>query len=95
LTKYAAIDLPTLVSGGLLNKLPEGVDKVSSTGVGTLKVPNFLWLFKKQSSAVGTDDDRAIAVFILIRAEPIEPPPGTTGGGPSHANLKYQQILGP
>ncbi|MFH1140326.1 MAG: prepilin-type N-terminal cleavage/methylation domain-containing protein [Chloroflexota bacterium] len=92
LTKFTAIDLQKLVTGGLLNKLPDGVDKTSGTGVGTpeLKAPNFLWLYKKQSSSLGTDDDRAVAVFTLVKVEQIE-----ASGGAATVNLTYEQILGP
>jgi prepilin-type N-terminal cleavage/methylation domain-containing protein len=91
LTKFTAIDAPKLVAQGLLSKLPDGVDKTSATGIGTLKAPNLLWLFKRQSSSLGTDDDRAVTVFTLVKVEQIEP---TAGGGATTVNLTYEQILG-
>ncbi len=94
LTKFAAIDLAMLVTEGLLNKVPDGVDKTSSAGVGTpeLKVPNFLWLFKKTSSSLGTDDDRVVSVFTLVKVEQIEP---TAGGSATTVQITYEQIVGP
>jgi prepilin-type N-terminal cleavage/methylation domain-containing protein len=99
LTKFTAIDLTTLVSNGVLQKLPDGVDRTSNTGVGTLKAPNFLWLLQKQSSSfrvdsAGIDDDRGVTVFILVKVEQIEPPAATTTGATT-VNLTYEQILGP
>jgi hypothetical protein len=97
LTKFTAIDAQTLVTKGLLGKLPDGVAKTSGTGVGSpeLKAPNILWLFKKQNSSIGTDDDRVVTVFTLVKVEQIEPAASTTGGGATTVNLTYQQILGP
>ncbi len=98
LTKYTAIDAQLLVNKGRLKKLPEGWDKKSGTGIGSgideLKVPNILWLFKKIDSSIGVEDDRNIAVFLLVKVDLIEPPPSTLGGGATTTNLTYQQILG-
>ena len=102
LTRFTAIDIPTLVDEGLLSKVPDGVDKTSNTGIVvtaavgtlppvTLKAPNFLWLFKKQSSSLGTDDDRVVTVFTLVKVEQIEP---TAGGASTTVKLTYEEILG-
>ncbi|MDO8749562.1 MAG: prepilin-type N-terminal cleavage/methylation domain-containing protein [Dehalococcoidia bacterium] len=94
MTKYTAIDLAKLDALNLLKQMPDGVDKTSGTGVGTpeLEAPNFLWLFKKQSSSLGTDDDRAVAVFTLVKVQQIEP---AGGGAATTVDLTYEQILGP
>ncbi len=103
LTRFTAIDAQTLVNEGLLNKLPDGVLKTSDTGIVvtaavgtlpavTLKAPNILWLFQKQNSSLGVDDDRVVTVFTLVKVQQIEP---TAGGAATAVNLTYQQILGP
>ncbi len=90
LLKFTAIDLTKLSTLNLLRKLPDGVDKVSPTGVGTLTAPNFLWLFKKESSSLGTNDDRTVAVFTLVKVQQNE----DATPARSTVDLTYQQIVG-
>ena len=88
LTKYTAIDLAELVSGGYLAKVPNSADNVSGTGIY-----NFLWLFKKfDSSRHSTGDDREVVVFKLTKVEQLESV-RTNDQSKQNIALTYQQVF--
>ncbi|MCH8309065.1 MAG: type II secretion system protein [Chloroflexi bacterium] len=103
LTKYTSIDFELLTgetatstdprSSAFLTKEPQGVGSLSTGGFH-----NFLWLFKKITSARGSSDDdgRSVAVFKLVRvdededeSELISPSTGTV----NQVVLTYEQIF--
>ena len=103
LTKYTSIDFKLLTgatpiltdprSSAFLTKEPQGVGSLSTGGFH-----NFLWLFKKTTSARGSSDDdgRSVAVFKLVRvdededkSELISPSVGTV----NQVVLTYEQIF--
>ena len=93
LEDYIAIDFDVLTgadltdnrSSGYLQKKPNSVDSVSTSG--SIDYHNFLWLFKKQSTAAasGEDDSRKVAVFKLLSIQETE--------GASTVRLTYTQIF--
>jgi len=81
LTKYTAIDFVKLVGdpndlvttpGGYSEKPPASVDQ-TQTALGE-EFHNFLWLFRKATSAGGSgpDDSRSIALFKLVTIEVVQ-----------------------
>ena len=70
-------------------EFPEGTDAQDD------EFPDFLWLFTKQSSSSNEDDDRAVAVFELVKVEKLE---GVTVEIDAEAvqkvKLTYQLIFG-
>ena len=90
LSRITAIDLTKLVTDNLLPKLPDGVGDTSEG------MPNFLWLFEKSSSTLGTNDSRDVVVFNIVKVENIDTT-GTASGNVTAAgtlNLTYKRILG-
>lgn len=94
LTKYTAIDFVKLVGdpndpttpGGYSEKPPASVDQ-TQTALGE-EFHNFLWLFRKATSAGGSgpDDSRSIALFKLVTIEVVQ------AGGIDKVDLTYEQI---
>ena len=69
LTGYTAIDFDRMVDDGYSEKAPSGATEI--TEANGLDFHNFLWLFKKTTSAGGggENDSRVISVFKLERVE--------------------------
>ena len=69
LQDFTAVDLDLLVDEGFMAVKPAGEERLTDTGVDSLEVPNFLWLFEKRDSSGGTNDGREIVVFELVRVD--------------------------
>jgi len=92
LTRYTAIDFVKLVGdpndpdtpGGYSEKAPASVDQTQKA-LGQ-EFHNFLWLFRKATSAGGSgpDDSRSIALFKLVSIEQVN--------GNTQVDLTYEQI---
>ena len=66
---FTAIDFDRLVDDGYSEKAPSGATEI--TEANGLDFHNFLWLFKKTTSAGGSgeNDSRVITVFKLERVD--------------------------
>ena len=94
LTRYTAIDFDKLVGDpndpvnnpGYSQKLPNSVEQTQSALDEDFH--NFLWLFRKTTSAGGSgpDDSRAIALFKLVTIQVVDV------GGIDKVDLTYKQI---
>ena len=88
LDDFTAIDLDILLDGGYLVSAPALGTRESDAGVGSLSVPNFLWLFQKtDASGSASNDAREIVVFELADIEQNE-----VSGADNTVNLSYEQI---
>ena len=91
LAKFTAVDFDKLVGGGFAQKQPNTLDGVSRN------IHNYLWLFKKQSSASGTgqDDSRKSTVFKLVTLAESEVDAGasTLPAVTTKFVLTYEQIF--
>ena len=103
LIKYTSIDFELLTgetatstdsrSAAFLTKEPQGVGSLSTGGFH-----NFLWLFKKITSAMGSSDDdgRSVAVFKLVRVDEDEDKSdliSPSNGNVNQVVLTYEQIF--
>ena len=101
LTKYTSIDFDVMTgataistdarSAAFLGKEPDSADSKSAS-----EFHNFLWLFKKTTSAKGSseDDGRIMAVFKLIRVDEDETTSALPlGGVDKQVILTYEQIF--
>ena len=79
------VDTTDLRASGYLQKNPKSVDSVSTSG--GIGYHNFLWLFKKQTSAGGSDDNdfRKVTVFKLVSIQEAE--------GDDTVQLTFEQIF--
>ena len=65
---YTSVDLDALRDGGYLAAVPASFDETIEVDVGqvTVEIPTFLWLFRKNTTAGGAEDNsRVVSVFIL------------------------------
>jgi prepilin-type N-terminal cleavage/methylation domain-containing protein len=92
LTTYTALDFATLTSKGYMVASPDSALQQAEVDVGdkTIKVHNFLWLFRKSTSAGGTgeSDSRGVAVFKLSNVKVLE-----VAGTDDTVTLSYSQIF--
>jgi prepilin-type N-terminal cleavage/methylation domain-containing protein len=77
LSGYTAVDFTTLTAAGYAASTPDTATQTADVNVNTDKditVHNFLWLFKKSTSAGGSgeDDSRSVAVFKLANVQVTE-----------------------
>jgi len=86
LERYTAMDFDILVSEGYTESAPDS--SVKTTRALDEDFHNFLWLFRKSTTAgaSGTDDSRVIVLFKLISAEIFDGSPNDT------VELTYKQV---
>ena len=86
MTGYTAVDFDVLVEGGYMQAVPASVSRYSGD------FHNFIWLFKKHTSAGGSgqDDARVITVFNLAGIQQFE---AEFAGDAVDVVLTYEQIF--
>ena len=89
---YTAIDIGSLAEFGFLEERPDSFDSLTSND----RFHNFMWTFKKSTSAGGTDDDtRTVRVFKLFSVSELGESValGGTLPGITVIELTYEQIF--
>ena len=90
LENFTAIDTSLLVTEGFLLSEPAGTQRKSKGVTGSL-FPNFLWLFRKTTSAASSanNDSREVVVFKLIKIDRVE----ISGVAATQVDLTYRQVF--